>query len=69
MHRCFKTAVFEMATRSLTLDASLVDTLEELGKKAGLGYRSKADAVTDAIRNKISDLRNQIKGEQSNDSK
>lgn len=46
-----------MTYRSLSLPPELVQELDELGEKLGLGYSSSADAVKDAIRRRIEELR------------
>lgn len=45
-----------MVYRSLSLPTTLVEELEELGDRLGLGYSSSADAVKDAIRRRIEEL-------------
>jgi len=39
------------------LPQDLLAELEELGEKLGLGYSSSADAIKDAIRRRIEELR------------
>ena len=45
-----------MVYRSLSLPTNLIDELEKLGERLGLGYSSSADAVKDAIRRRIEEL-------------
>ena len=46
-----------MGYRNVSLPPELVKELDELGEKLGLGYSSSADAVKDAIRRRIEELR------------
>jgi len=46
-----------MGYRNVSLPPELVQELDELGEKLGLGYSSSADAVKDAMRRRIEELR------------
>ena len=46
-----------MGYRNVSRPPELVQELDELGEKLGLGYSSSADAVKDAMRRRIEELR------------